>query len=100
MNSSPVNNTRLFSGGNIAFVIVVLASYASTTTALIYSRRPIAAWEIAILVVVAAAYLVVGTYGFSICRRSASKLAAAIFFVVQLSLAAVLILLRGSSGEL
>lgn len=100
MNSGPVNNTRFFSGGNIAFVIVVLASYASTTTALIYSWRPIAVWEIAALVAAAAAYLVIGTYGFSICRRSASKRGAAIYFVVQLSLAAVLILLRGSAGEL
>jgi signal transduction histidine kinase len=81
-------------------VIVVLASYASTTTALVYSRRPIAVWEILVLLAAAVAYLIVGTYGFSLCRRSQSKLAAAIYFVVQLSLAALLILLRGSSGEL
>ncbi|HEV8141071.1 MAG TPA: sensor histidine kinase [Pyrinomonadaceae bacterium] len=99
MNSQPHRKTFL-SSGNVAFVVVVLASYASTTAALIYSRRPIALWEIVVLLAGATAYLIVGTYGFSICRRSESKLAAAIYFVIQLSLAAVLILLRGSSGEL
>jgi len=90
MNLHEVNNRKFLSGGNIAFVIVVLASYASTTAALIYSRRPIAVWEIVVLVAAASAYLIVGTYGFSICRRSQSKLAAAIYFVIQLSLAALI----------
>src|SRR6267143_820406 len=50
MNSKPPNKTRFFSSGNIAFVIVVCASYASATTAIIYSRRPVPAWEGAVLV--------------------------------------------------
>jgi len=100
MNSKPPNKTRFFSSGNIAFVIVVCASYASATTAIIYSRRPVPAWEGAVLVAVGAAYLVVGTYGFAICRRSGSLLAGVSYFVVQLLLAATLILLRGSTGEL
>jgi signal transduction histidine kinase len=100
MNSSPSHRTKFFSGGNIAFVIVVLASYVSTAAALVYSRRPVPVWEIVVLLVAASAYLIVGTYGFSICRSSGSKLAAAAYFVIQLSLAALLIFLRGSSGEL
>ncbi len=62
--------TKFFSSGNIAFVIVVCASYASATAALIYLRRSLPAWEIVVLVVAAAAYLFVGTYGFTRCRRS------------------------------
>ena len=100
MNSRPPNKTRFFSSGNIAFVIVVCASYASATTAIIYSRRPVRAWEGTVLVAVGAAYLVVGTYGFAICRRSRSLLAGVSYFVIQLLLAATLILLRGSTGEL
>jgi signal transduction histidine kinase len=100
MNSKPHHKTKFFSSANIAFVIVVGASYASTTTAIIYSRRPVPAWEAAALVVLGAAYLVFGTYGFAICRRSGSLLAGIIYFVVQLLLAATLILLRGSTGEL
>jgi signal transduction histidine kinase len=99
MNSKPENSGNLFSG-NVAFVIVVGASYASATAALIYSRRSVPAWEIAVLVAVGAAYLVVGTYGFAICRRSGSLLAGGGYFVVQLLLASALILLGGSSGEL
>jgi signal transduction histidine kinase len=100
MNSKPPNKTSFFSSGNIAFLIVVGASYASATTAIIYSRRPVPAWEAAVLVTVGAAYLVVGTYGFAICRRSPSLLTKVSYFVIQLLLAVTLILLRGSTGEL
>ena len=100
LNSKPRHKAKFFSSGNIAFVIVVCASYASATTAIIYSRRPVPAWEAAVLVGLGAAYLVVGTYGFAICRRSGSLLAGVSYFVVQLLLAATLILLRGSTGEL
>jgi signal transduction histidine kinase len=100
MNSKSPDRTRFFSSANIAFVIVVCASYASATTAMIYSRRPVTAREAVALVVLAAAYLVVGTYGFAICRRSGSLLASVSYFVLQLLLAATLILLRGSTGEL
>src|ERR1044072_3418719 len=100
MNPNPSNNTSFFSSGNIAFVIVVGASYASATTAIIYSRRPVPAWESAVLVALGAAYLVVGTYGFAICRRSRSLLTKVGYFVLHLLLAITLILLRGSTGEL
>ena len=100
MNSTNHENGKLLSSGNIAFVIVVCASYASTIAAMMYSRRPVPAWEVGLLATLATAYLLVGTYGFTICRRSKSVLAAALYFVVQLMLAAALILLRGSSGEL
>jgi signal transduction histidine kinase len=100
MNSKPPDKTSFFSSGNIAFVIVVCASYASATTAIIYSRRPVPAWEAAVLVSVGLAYIVVGTYGFAICRRSRSLLARVSYFVTQLLLAVTLILLRGSTGEL
>src|SRR6185436_9129562 len=100
MNSKPSNKTSFFSSGNIAFVIVVCASYASATTAIIYSRRPVPAWEAAVLVALGAAYLVFGTYGFAICRRSRSLLVGISYFVIQLMLALTLILLRGSTGEL
>jgi len=100
VNSEPPNPTKFFSSGNIAFVVVVCASYASATAALIYSRRIMPVWEIIVLVAIAAAYLIVGTYGFAICRRSGSFITIVIYFVVQLSLASALILSRGSSGEL
>jgi signal transduction histidine kinase len=99
MNSTP-NNTRFFSSGNIAFVIVVCASYASATAAIIYSRRPVRAREAVVLVALGAAYLFMGTYGFAICRRSGSLFAGISYFAVQLLLAGTLILLRGSTGEL
>ncbi len=100
MNVKARYTFKLFSSGNIAFVLVVCASYASATTALIYSRRPIPLWEIAALITVAALYLVLGTYGFSVFRHSESPFWRLAYFLVQLLLAGALILLRGSAGEL
>jgi len=100
MNSSSNNSLKFFSSGNIAFVIVVCASYASATTAIVYSRRPVPAWEAVVLVMLGSAYLVMGTYGFAICRRAGSLIAGVSYFVIQLLLAATLIVLRGSTGEL
>src|ERR1044072_6768109 len=93
-------HTKFFSSANIAFVIVVCASYASATAAGVYSRRSVPAWEVGILLVIGAAYRIVGTYGFARFRLSRSRLVRVAYFVIQLSLAAILILLRGSSGEL
>ena len=100
MTSKVRNRTGLLSSGNVAFVIVVCASYASATAALIYSRRPVPAWEVAVLITVGVAYLVVGTYGFALFRRSGSLVVRLAYFVVQLLIVSILIRLRGSAGEL
>src|SRR5262245_52512518 len=91
---------KLFNSGHTAFVIVVCAAYTSLTAALIYSGRSVPAWEVVVLVSLGTGYLVVGTYGFAKCRSLRSALAAPLYFALQLSLAAILIFLRGSSGEL
>src|SRR5262245_35857795 len=90
----------IITSGNLAFVIVVAASYLSTVTALVCLRRAVPAWEVSVLIAAAAAYLIVGTYGFSLCRRSSSRRSAAIYFITQLLIAGLLIKLRGRSGEL
>ena len=90
----------IISSGNLAFVIVVLASYVSATTTLLYSRRAVPLWELAVLITAAVAYLIVGTYGFSLARRCAKGRSAALYFIVQLLIAALLIKLRGHAGEL
>jgi signal transduction histidine kinase len=93
------NNFDFINSGSAAFVIVVCAAYASALTFFIYSQQNLSSAEILVLSSVAIAYLVIGTFGFSYCRRSGSLLMAATYFVVQLSLAAVLIFLRGSVVE-
>src|ERR1051326_4723801 len=89
----------LFTSGNIAFAIVVCASYASGTAAIFYSHRPVTRFEAAVLLTLGIAYLFVGTYGFTRARESRSLLAGVVYFAIQLSLGATLILL-GSTGEL
>jgi signal transduction histidine kinase len=64
------------------------------------SRRPIPGWELVVLITAAVGYLIVGTYGFSLVRRSANPRTAAVYFIVQLLIAALLIRLRGQFGEL
>ena len=91
---------RLFSSGNIAFAIVVCASYASGIAAIIYSHRPVGQLEAAVLLTLGVVYLFVGTYGFTRVRESRSIPAGVVYFVIQLSLGATLIRLRGSTGEL
>lgn len=91
---------QLASGGNLAFVVVVLAAYVSAVTALVYSRRAVAGTEVLTLIGAGTAYLLVGTYGFTLCRRAGTRRAVAAYFTVQLLLAVFLILLRGSAGEL
>src|SRR5205809_613052 len=69
---TPMKKVRinLVGSGNLAFVIVVAAAYLSATSALIYSRRSLSALEIGVLIAAGLAYLVVGTYGFTIARQS------------------------------
>ncbi len=52
------------------------------------------------LIAAGLACLVVGTYGFTIARQSGTRRAAATYFVIQILIAATLIKLRGSAGEL
>src|ERR1043166_1845115 len=89
----------LFTSGNIAFAIVVCASYASGTAAIFYSHRPVTRFEAAVLLTLGIAYLFVGTYGFTRVRESRSLPAAVVYFAIQLSLGSTLIW-RGSTGEL
>ena len=100
MSSSFLTRFGFISSGSTAFLIVVCAAYASAITALLYSRRSLATWEILLLGAAGIAYLITGMYGFKRCQKSGSLLSAVIYFVVQLSLATTMILLRGSAGEL
>jgi signal transduction histidine kinase len=99
MTKTPARR-NLFTSGNIAFAIVVCASYASGTAAIFYSHRPVSRFEAAVLLTLGIAYLFVGTYGFTRVRESRSLLAGVVYFAIQLSLGATLIRLRGSTGEL
>src|SRR5262245_29277628 len=100
MKSEFLPRFKFISSGAVAFLIVVCAAYASAITALLYGRRSLPVWEILVLGAAGLAYLIAGTYGFARCRKSGSLAASVIYFVVQLSLAATMILLRGSTGEL
>ena len=97
MESRQSFNVKFASSGNLAFVVVVVASYVSVAAALGSARRSLSAQEIGVLVFAGTAYLLVGIYGFTTCRRSGTLRAAAIYFAIQLALAAVVIQI-GAAG--
>src|SRR5215510_11151777 len=81
---------RFFSIGDLAFAVVVCASYASAAAALIFRPQPIT--RLAVTIAVAVLYLILGTYGFVLVRRSASRVMHVGYFLIQLSLATILTL--------
>src|SRR5262245_29635822 len=83
---------RFFSIGDLAFVVVVCAAYASAAAVFIFQPQPITRWEIAVTIAVAVLYLILGTYGFALVRRSASRVMHVGYFLIQLSLATILTL--------
>jgi len=80
--------------GDIAFAVVVLASYVATLT----SSRPFTLREASLLIVTGIAYLSLGIYGFALCERLGSPLAYALYFGLQIPLGTVIVYLsRGNA---
>jgi len=92
-------NFDFINSSSAAFVIVVSAGYVAAITFFVYSQGNLSAVKIVVLSTTAVAFLVMGTVGFSYCRQK-GPFGSAIYFAVQLSLAGVLILLRGHAVEL
>lgn len=93
-------NSYKFSSGNLAFVLVVLAAYASAATSLIYSGQAVPTLNVAAFIIAAVLYLSIGVVGFNRTRESGDQRSVVLYLSVQLVLAGALILIRGSSGEL
>src|SRR5262249_18814283 len=73
-----------------AFVLIVTATYLSTAALIAYSpMRPPTA-KLPLVTVLAAAYLLIGIYGFRKCRTDGSLKKAIIYSLVQLILASIL----------
>lgn len=73
--------------GDTAFILVVGAAYLSSVLLLAYApwRPPLV--KLPLLVIMAAAYLLIGIYGFARCRKDGSLQKALLYSAVQLALA-------------
>ncbi|MHB1417835.1 MAG: sensor histidine kinase [Chloroflexota bacterium] len=83
-------------GGNVAFVMVVIAAYFTT----FLQHIPFSVYEVAGLIVLGSLYLGAGIYGFAYAERRGTAAAAAAYFGAQIGLAAAIMLLSRVSGAL
>jgi signal transduction histidine kinase len=79
---------RHLSGGDLAFIAVLIAAYLSMVS---YLRRSFEPLELGLLIAASVAYLALGIWGFAYCKRAGSVRASLIYFVVQIPLAAAIL---------
>ena len=79
---------------DLAFAVVVLASYFTTFSAL----RTASVQEIVFLIGLGTAYLTIGIYGYAFCARSQSLVYQVLYFAVQIPLGALIVYLGRGAG--
>lgn len=82
------------SGTDLAFAVMVLASYFTIFSTV----REISSSRLALLILLGILYIVVGIYGYAYCNRLKNGLLISIYFIVQIAIAAEIILLSGTIG--
>ncbi|MDZ4159831.1 MAG: sensor histidine kinase [Anaerolineaceae bacterium] len=81
-------------GVDLAFALVVLASYFATFSV----RRTATTLEIVLLISLGIAYLAVGIYGYGFCARSRSLAMNLVYFLVQIPLGGAIVYLGKGAG--
>ena len=89
-----------FAGTDVGFVAVVGVAYFSALLRARYGGRPpYSRGELFILVASSLLYLIVGTYGFAVCRRKTSFRIGSSYLAVQVILAGTIIYLLPNGGS-
>jgi signal transduction histidine kinase len=94
MNIPPRLNKKIGFGVDLAFTVVVLASYFATFSA---SAGNISL-ELILMVFLGIIYIAIGIYGFSYCMRSSSPLSTAAYFIIQIILGGCIVILGKGAG--
>lgn len=90
--SRPVIKTG--TGADLAFAVVLLASYFATFSAL---KTP-STLEIVLMIVLGIAYVLIGIYGYGFCAASGSAWLQLVYFAIQIPLGGVIVYLaRGGA---
>ncbi len=79
---------------DLAFAVVVLASYFTTFSAL----RTASVQDIVFLIGLGTAYLTIGIYGYAFCARSQTLVYQVLYFAVQIPLGALIVYLGRGAG--
>jgi signal transduction histidine kinase len=85
--------TRLGRSANLGFIAVTIAAYISAISSLTYVSQFFTPFRLMTLLAASILYLIIGTLGYSYCRRKNSFRLAVLYFVIQISLAASIIYL-------
>ena len=94
MNFSPRSSIKTGGGVDLAFAVVVLASYFAT-----FSMMDTASFlQISLMIGLGTAYITIGIYGFKYCSRSNSLTIKLAYFVVQIFLGGLIIYLGKGTG--
>jgi signal transduction histidine kinase len=93
MNDTTAARSRLNRQSNVAFVVVVLAAYAS----LLGSVGQYSAWQLTTLVVLGVAFTALGLWGFPLCERKPIGWRTAAYFAAELAVGGAIVAI-GNSG--
>lgn len=82
------------SGVDLAFAVVVLASYFATFSSL----KSASNLEIGLMIGLGVGYISIGIYGFKYCVRSGSRFLHLVYFAIQIPLGSIIVYLSHGSG--
>jgi len=94
MNYLPRSIIRTGSGADLAFAMVVLASYFAMFSALTTATL----LEIGLIMFLGVAYMVIGIYGYAFCARSNSLPFQLAYFAIQIPLGGLIVYLGKGAG--
>ena len=81
-------------GLNLAFAVIVMASYFATFSSL----QQASLVDIALLIVLGITYIAIGIYGFEYCLKTSSLLLRLAYFAIQIPLGGVIVYLTHGAG--
>jgi signal transduction histidine kinase len=81
-------------GLNLAFAVIVMASYFATFSSL----QQASLLDIALLIILGITYIAIGIYGFEYCLKSTSLLLKLAYFVVQIPMGGIIVYLTHGAG--
>jgi len=94
MNIPPRINKKIGFGVDLAFTVVVLASYFATFSA---SAGNITL-DLFLMVLLGILYIAIGIYGFSYCMRTGNPISQVAYFMVQITLGGLIVFLGKGAG--
>jgi len=94
MEKTPISAQTTGSGMDLAFAVVVLASYLATFS----SIREATLTNIGLLILLGVLYVNIGIYGYSLASKSSTIMTRLLYFLVQIPIGGLILYLGGGIG--